>query len=163
MHLRGARLANLGGQHCLFSTSLEPAPATWIGFEHLTLTLTLALFLTLTPTSTLTLTLTLTLILTLALKPNPDPIPNPDPDPVPDPNPDPNPSPIALALALALTRFEHLTCLSPSLPTPSTLPTSTAAGYKSISTSVLVSVNGVLAEASAPDPTTLQPAPSPWP
>ena len=79
VHLRGARLANLGGQHCLFSTSLEPSPATWVGFEH-------------------------------------------------------------------------LTCLAPRLPTPSTLPTSTAAGYKSISTRVLVSVNGVLAEASDPGP-----------
>ena len=73
VHLRGARLTNLGGQHCLFSTSLEPAPATWLGFEH-------------------------------------------------------------------------LTCLSPRLPTPTTLPISTAAGYKSISTRVLVSVNGVLTE-----------------
>ena len=42
VHLRGARLTNLGGQRCLFSTSLEPAPATWLGFEHLTLNLALA-------------------------------------------------------------------------------------------------------------------------
>ena len=69
---------------------------------------------------------------------------------------------LTLALTLTLTRFEHLTCLSPRLPTPSTLPTTTAAGYKSISTRVLVSVNGVLAEASAPGPTLL-PSPSPWP
>ena len=94
----------------MFSTSLEPAPATWVGFEHLALTLTVTL--------TLALTLTLTVI--------------------------------PPTLTVTLTRFEHLTCLAPRLPTPSTLPTTTAAGYKSISTRVLVSVNGVLAEARAP-------------
>ena len=36
VHVRGARLGNVGGQHCQFSPALDPTPATWVGFEHLT-------------------------------------------------------------------------------------------------------------------------------
>lgn len=35
IHVHGARLRNLGGLQCLFSPTLDPAPASWVGFEHI--------------------------------------------------------------------------------------------------------------------------------